>query len=494
MTIAALRFDNSYSRLPESFYSRVEPARVPEPRLIRVNQPLAEQLGIDLEWLRSEAAVRTFAGNEIPTGAEPIATVYAGFQFGAWNPRLGDGRAILLGELIGRDGIRYDVQLKGSGRTPYSRAGDGKAPLGPVVREYVVSEWMAAVGIPTSRSLAAVTTGEQVFRETGAVPGAVLTRIAQSHIRVGTVQYFAARADVNAVRILLDHVIERHFPDARQTENPYHAMFRGVIARQAELVARWLAVGFIHGVMNTDNMLLSGETIDYGPCAFLDEYDPQRVLSSIDHGGRYAYGNQPSIAHWNLVSFAEAMFMLLDADRERAIASARSALDEFPELVRAARLRTMLEKIGLGTERDEDDQLIDDLLATLAAARADFTLTFRRLAELADPEQPAEVDAVYELPEALAAWLARWRERAALDDAIPAAERRRRMAAVNPVFLPRNHRVEETIAAAVGRGDLQPFHDLVDLLAHPFEWRPDKTRYANPPRPEEVVQRTFCGT
>jgi uncharacterized protein YdiU (UPF0061 family) len=494
VSTAALRFDNSYSRLPETFYSRVEPVRVPEPRLIRANAALAGHLGIDRSWLRSDAAVRTFAGNEIPEGAEPIATVYAGYQFGTWNPRLGDGRAILLGELIGRDGIRYDVQLKGSGRTPYSRSGDGKAPLGPVLREYVVSEWMAAVGIPTSRSLAAVTTGEQVFRETGPVPGAVLTRVAQSHIRVGTVQYFASRGDESAVRILLDHVIDRHFPAARRAENPYRAMLDGVIARQAELVARWLAVGFIHGVMNTDNMLLSGETIDYGPCAFLDEYDPQKVLSSIDHGGRYAYGNQPSIAHWNLASLAEAMFFLLDDDRERAFASAQSALDEFPGRLLSARRRTMLEKIGLTTHLEEDDRLIDDLLSTMAAARADFTLTFRRLAELADSGQVAEIDSIYELPEKLSPWLARWRERIALESAVAPAERRRRMAATNPCFLPRNHLVEEVIAAAVTRDDFEPFHDLVDLLARPTEWRPDKARYARPPRPEEVVQRTFCGT
>jgi uncharacterized protein YdiU (UPF0061 family) len=494
VSTAALRFDNSYSRLPETFYSRVEPVRVPAPRLIRVNEALADHLGIDRAWLRSDAAVRTFAGNEIPEGAEPIATVYAGYQFGAWNPRLGDGRAILLGELIGRDGIRYDVQLKGSGRTPYSRTGDGKAPLGPVLREYVVSEWMAAVGIPTSRSLAAVTTGEQVFREAGAVPGAVLTRVAQSHIRVGTVQYFSSRGDENAVRILLDHVIERHFPDARGAENPYRAMLDGVIARQAELVARWLAVGFIHGVMNTDNMLLSGETIDYGPCAFLDEYDPQKVLSSIDHGGRYAYGNQPPIAHWNLASLAEAMFFLLDDDRERAVAAAQSALDEFPGRLLSARRRTMLEKIGLTTHREGDDRLIDDLLSTMAAARADFTLTFRRLAELADSEQPPETDSIYVLPETLNPWLARWRDRIALESTVPPAERRRCMAAVNPIFLPRNHLVEEVIGAALTRDDFQPFHDLVDLLARPTEWQLGKDRYARPPRPEEVVQRTFCGT
>ncbi len=494
MSTAALRFDNSYSRLPETFYSRIEPVRVPEPRLVRVNEALADDLGIDRSWLRSDAAVRTFAGNEIPAGAEPIATVYAGYQFGAWNPRLGDGRAILLGELIGRDGVRYDVQLKGSGRTPYSRNGDGKAPLGPVLREYVVSEWMAAAGIPTSRSLAAVTTGEQVLRETGPVPGAVLTRVAQSHIRIGTVQYFASLGDESAVRILLDHVIERHFPDARRAENPYRTMLHGVIARQADLVARWLAVGFIHGVMNTDNMLLSGETIDYGPCAFLDEYDPQKVLSSIDHGGRYAYGNQPRIAHWNLASLAEAMFFLLDDDRERAFAAAQSALDEFPGQLLSARRRTMLEKIGLTDHREEDDRLIDDLLSTMAAAGADFTLTFRRLAELADSEQAPEIASLYELPESLSPWLARWRERIALESAVGPAGRRRRMAAVNPVFLPRNHLVEEVITAAVTRDDFQPFHDLVDLLARPTEWRPEKARYARPPRPEEVVRRTFCGT
>jgi protein adenylyltransferase len=494
VTAAPLAFDNSYSRLPDAFFSRVEPARVPEPRRIRVNEPLAEQLGIDLEWLRSDAAVRTFAGNEVPPGADPIATVYAGYQFGAWNPRLGDGRAILLGELIGRDGIRYDVQLKGCGRTPYSRSGDGKAPLGPVLREYVVSEAMAALGIPTSRSLAAVTTGERVHRDTGPAPGAVLTRVAQSHIRIGTVQFFAARRDEDAVRVLLDHVIDRHYPEARRARNPYQAMLEGVIARQADLVARWLAVGFIHGVMNTDNMLLSGETIDYGPCAFLDDYDPRKVYSSIDHGGRYAYANQPAIAHWNLGSLAEAMLFLLDDDRERAFDRAQAALDEFPGRLLSARRRTMLAKIGLASHREGDDRLIDDLLRTMAEASADFTLTFRRLTELADPEQPGEIESIYDLPEALGPWLARWRGRIALDEAIAPRERRRRMAASNPVFVPRNHLVEEVIAAAVAHGDFERFHDLVDVLARPTEWRPDKARHARPPRPEEVVRLTFCGT
>ena len=493
MSTPPLRFDNSYARLPEVFSTRVAPERVPAPERIRMNEPLAEHLGIDLAWLRSEAAVRAFAGNEVPEGASTIATVYAGHQFGAWNPRLGDGRAILLGELIGKDGGRYDVQLKGSGRTPYSRGGDGKAPLGPVLREYVVSEAMAALGIPTSRSLAAVTTGESVFRDGGPLPGAVLTRVAQSHIRVGTVQFFAAQGDRATLRTLLDHVVARHYPDARDAQNPYRGLLDGVIARQAALVARWLSVGFIHGVMNTDNMLLSGETIDYGPCAFLDEYDPGRVYSSIDHGGRYAFGNQPRIAHWNLAALAQAMLPLLDDDPDRALASAQSALDAFSDLFLTARRRTMLAKLGIAAHREEDDALVDALLAAMAAERADFTLTFRRLTELADPSRPSEIASIFELPPALEPWGQRWRERLAREDGTP-AERRRRMAAVNPVFLPRNHLVEAAIAAAVQRQDFGPFHDLVNLLARPFEWREDASGYALPPRPEQVVRQTFCGT
>jgi uncharacterized protein YdiU (UPF0061 family) len=362
-----------------------------------------------------------------------------------------------------------------------------------VLREYVVSEAMAALGIPTSRSLAAVTTGESVFRDAGPLPGAVLTRVAQSHIRVGTVQFFAAQGDREALRTLLDHVVARHYPDARDAENPYLALLDGVVARQAELVARWLSIGFIHGVMNTDNMLLSGETIDYGPCAFLDEYDPGRVYSSIDHGGRYAFGNQPRIAHWNLAALAQAMLPLLDDDPDRALASARSALDAFADLFLAARRRTMLAKLGLAVHREEDVALVDALLAAMAAERVDFTLAFRRLTELADLSRPSEVASFFELPPALDPWVQRWRERLSLEDGTP-AERRRRMAAVNPVFLPRNHLVEEAITAAVERQDFQPFHDLVDLLARPFAWREDASRHALPPRPEQVVRETFCGT
>ena len=493
MSVPPLRFDNSYARLPEVFYTRVAAERVPAPARIRVNEPLAERLGIDLDWLRSEAAVQAFAGNEVPEGASPIATVYAGHQFGAWNPRLGDGRALLLGELVGTDGVRYDVQLKGSGRTPYSRGGDGKAPLGPVLREYVVSEAMAALGIPTTRSLAAVTTGETVFREAGPLPGAVLARVAHSHIRVGTVQFFAAQGDREVLRTLLDHVVDRHYPEARETAHPYRALLGGVVARQATLVARWLSIGFIHGVMNTDNMLLSGETIDYGPCAFLDEYEPGRVYSSIDQGGRYAFDNQPRIAHWNLAALAQAMLPLLGDDPDRALASARAAIDAFADLFVDARRRTMLAKVGIAAEREEDDVLIEDLLAVMAAERVDFTLAFRRLTELADPSQPPEIAAFFELPPALEPWLQRWRARLAREDGTPAA-RRRRMAAVNPVFIPRNHLVEDVIAAAVRQQDFGPFHDLVDLLVRPFEWRADRSRHALPPRPEQVVRQTFCGT
>ena len=493
MSTRPIPFDNSYARLPEGFYARIAPERVPAPARIRMNEPLAERLGIDLAWLRSEAAVRAFAGNEIPDGAAPIATVYAGHQFGGWNPRLGDGRAILLGEVVGTDGVRYDVQLKGSGRTPYSRGGDGKAPLGPVLREYVVSEAMAALGIPTSRSLAAVTTGETVFRETGPLPGAVLARVAQSHLRVGTVQFFAAQDDPEALRTLLDHVVARHYPEARDAENPYRVVLDGVVTRQATLIARWLSIGFIHGVMNTDNMLLSGETIDYGPCAFLDEYDPERVYSSIDHGGRYAFGNQPRIAHWNLAALAQAMLPLLGDDPDRAVASARAAIDAFADLFLAAHRHAMLAKLGIAAGGEEDAALVDGLLAAMAAERVDFTLAFRRLTELADPSRPPEIAAFFELPPALEPWVRRWRERLAREDGTP-AERRRRMAAVNPVFLPRNHLVEEVIAAAVERQDFGPFHYLVDLLARPCDWREDAARYALPPRPEQVVRETFCGT
>src|ERR1700712_2025548 len=378
-------FDNSYTALPENFFARVAPTPVVAPRLIKLNRPLAVHLGLDPDWLASPEGVEILSGKRVPDGADPIAMAYAGHQFGHFSPQLGDGRAILLGEVIDADGIRRDIQLKGSGPTPFSRRGDGRAALGPVLREYIVSETMAALGIPTTRSLAAVVTGESVMRETP-LPGAVLTRVASSHIRVGTFQFFAARGDTEGVRRLADHVIDRHYPYIAKAERRYRALLDAVIARQAELVARWLLVGFIHGVMNTDNTSISGETIDYGPCAFMDAYDPATVFSSIDEQGRYAYGNQPQITLWNLTRFAETLLPLLSDDQEKAIADAQESLGDFAEKFNTAYQAGLRAKLGLFTERDGDPALAQDLLDAMAKNQADFTLTFRRLSEAAqDP-------------------------------------------------------------------------------------------------------------
>ena len=487
-------FDNSYARLPERFFARVAPTPVAEPRLVGVNKSLAEKLGADPEQLTDRKAVEVFAGNRVPKGAEPIATAYAGFQFGSWVPQLGDGRAILLGEVVARDGVRRDVQLKGSGRTPFSRNGDGRAALGPVLREYVVSEAMAALGIPTTRSLAAVTTGEHIRRET-LLPGAVLTRVAQSHIRVGTFQFFAGRGDVEAIRLLTEHVIARHYPEASEAENPTLAMLDAVVTRQAELVARWQLVGFIHGVMNTDNTSIAGETIDYGPCAFMDHYHPDTVYSSIDHMGRYAYGNQPSIALWNLRGLAEALLPAIAEDPEAAVEPATEVLRSYPERFRRAYHTGLRRKLGLTDSHEDDEVLAEELLKRMAAGRADFTLTFRRLSELDD--EPSEADAavstLFEDPAAFDEWATRWRRRLA-SEARSFAERRDDMRSVNPGFIPRNHRVEEVIAAATREDDLGPFETLMNVLASPYEDQPGREKYAAPPRPEEVVHQTFCGT
>jgi len=409
-------------------------------------------------------------------------------------PQLGDGRAILLGEVVDRDGVRRDVQLKGSGRTPFSRGGDGRAGLGPVLREYIVSEAMAALGIPTTRSLAAVTTGERIVRETP-LPGAVLTRIAQSHIRVGTFQFFAGRGDVGDVRLLADHVIARHYPEASEAGNPTLAMLDAVVGRQAELVARWQLVGFIHGVMNTDNTSIAGETIDYGPCAFMDHYHPDTVYSSIDHMGRYAYSNQPPIALWNLRGLANALLPAIADDPEAAVTPATEVLQSFPDRFRSAYRAGMRQKLGLTESRDGDDELAEELLTRMAGHRADFTLTFRRLSELGD--EPSEADAsvgsLFEEPAAFDDWAVRWRRRLA-SEARSFSERRGGMRSVNPAFIPRNHRVEEVIVAATRDGDFGPFETLLEVLASPYEDQPGREEYAAPPRPEEVVRETFCGT
>ena len=486
-------FDNTYARLPERFFARVAPTPVRAPRLVRVNAPLATQLGLDPAWLASEEGVAVLAGNHVADTADPIATAYAGHQFGVFVPQLGDGRAILLGELIDHAGRRRDIQLKGAGRTPFSRGGDGRAALGPVLREYVVSEAMAALGIPTTRALAAALTGEVVRRD-DLLPGAILTRVAASHIRVGTFQFFASRGDVDGLRALADYVIARHYPDAAHTARPYQALLDGVIRAQASLIAAWMLVGFIHGVMNTDNMTITGETIDYGPCAFLDAYDPSAVFSAIDRHGRYAYVRQPAIGQWNLARLAECLLPLLADQTDAAVAAANDALDAYPSWFEQAYQGGLRRKLGLFTERAGDAELARDLLEAMQANGADFTLTFRRLSE-ASPGDENDDGArdLFADPSAHDAWASRWRWRLAREST-DAATRRRAMLAVNPAYIPRNHRVEAAIRAAVDEDDFAPFHDLVTVLSRPFDDQPAFARHADPPAAHERVLRTFCGT
>jgi uncharacterized protein YdiU (UPF0061 family) len=486
-------FQNTYAALPDGFFARVAPTPVTAPRLIKLNRPLAVRLGLDPDLLESPEGAEILAGKRLPDGAEPIAMAYAGHQFGYFVPQLGDGRAILLGEVIDIDGIRRDIQLKGSGPTPFSRRGDGRAALGPVLREYIVSEAMAALGIPTTRSLAVTVTGEHVMRET-ALPGAVLTRVASSHIRVGTFQYFAARGNTEGVKRLADHAIARHYPQAAEAERPYHTLLEGVITRQAELVARWLQVGFIHGVMNTDNTSISGETIDYGPCAFMDHYDPAAVFSSIDEQGRYAYANQPRIALWNLTRLAECLLPLFSDDKDKAIEQAQSVLTEFPAKFTAAYQSGLRQKIGLFTARDGDEALVQDLLDAMAKNKADFTLTFRGLSAAAeDAARDQDARTHFADPIAYDEWVARWRQRTGEEPQTP-AERAGMMRAVNPAFIPRNHRIEAVIQAAVARDDYAPFEELIAVLAKPYEEQPAFADYANPPEPHQRVLQTFCGT
>jgi uncharacterized protein YdiU (UPF0061 family) len=486
-------FQNTYAALPAGFFARVAPTPVASPRLIKLNRALAMHLGLDPDRLSSPEGAEILAGKRIPDGADPIAMAYAGHQFGHFVPQLGDGRAILLGEVIDADGVRRDIQLKGSGPTPFSRRGDGRAALGPVLREYIVSEAMAALGIPTTRSLAAVVTGESVMRET-LLPGAVLTRVASSHIRVGTFQYFAARGDIEGVRRLADHVINRHYPEVANTERPYHALLQAVIARQAVLVARWLLVGFIHGVMNTDNSSISGETIDYGPCAFMDHYDPSTVFSSIDEQGRYAYANQPRIALWNLTRLAECLLPLFSDDKDKAVEQAQSVLGEFAEKFTTAYQAGLRQKTGLLTERDGDAALVQDLLEAMARNHADFTLTFRGLSEAAlDADGDQKVRQLFADPAAYDEWAVRWRQRISDEPQDPAA-RRTAMRSVNPAFIPRNHRVEAVIQAAVSHDDFAPFEELLTVLSKPYEDQPAFAGYADPPEPHQRVLQTFCGT
>ncbi|HEY0140692.1 MAG TPA: YdiU family protein [Thermoanaerobaculia bacterium] len=485
-------FDNSYVRLPERFFTRTNPAPVASPRLIRLNTALAVELGLDPEGLASEEGAAMLGGNQVPEGAEPIALAYAGHQFGSFVPRLGDGRAVLLGEIVDRNGIRRDIQLKGSGRTPWSRSGDGRAAIGPVLREYVVSEAMFALGIRTTRSLAAVLTGEPVFRE-DVLPGAVLTRVASSHIRVGTFQYFASRGDTEGVRLLADHVIARHYPEAAGTERPYRSLLAAVIEAQAKLIADWLLVGFIHGVMNTDNMSIAGETIDYGPCAFLDEYNAGKVFSSIDRHGRYAYGNQPGIGGWNLTRLAECLLPLFSEDEEGAVAEAQEVLSAYGPTFERRYHAGLRRKIGLITEQDEDLTLVLDLLQAMHDQQADFTLTFRRLCDAAaGTDGDAALESLFPEPAPLRAWLPRWRRRLEEEPSQP-EERAAAMRQVNPAFIPRNHRVEAVIQAAID-DDLGPFEELMTVVSRPFEERSEFAEYMQPPEENQRVFQTFCGT
>jgi serine/tyrosine/threonine adenylyltransferase len=488
-----ISFDNSYARLPQQFYARIAPAMVNAPSLIKINDGLAHTLGIDPTWLASDDGLAVLSGNRVADGSEPLAMAYAGHQFGNFTPQLGDGRANLLGEVVAIDGRRYDIQLKGSGPTPFSRRGDGRAALGPVLREYVLSEAFAALGIPTTRALAAVLSGEDVWRETP-LPGAILTRVAASHIRVGTFQFFASRGDTDSLRALADHVIARHYPDAALADNRYRALLDAIIGRQTALIAQWMHVGFIHGVMNTDNMSIAGETIDFGPCAFMDAYDPATVYSAIDQMGRYAYGNQPRIAQWNLARLVEALLPLLGETDEAAMKEAQGAIDAFTPSFMAAYTAGFRRKLGLFTAGDDDLALGQDLLARMAKGGADFTLTFRHLCAASKGEDDRDaVRRQFSDPALFDEWAVGWRERMEAEGSDPAL-RLGYMRAANPAFVPRNHLVEEVIQAALQRRDFKPFEQLLGVLAKPFDDQPEHARYALPPEPEQVVQQTFCGT
>src|SRR3569833_490949 len=483
--------ENTYARLPERFYARLNPTPVAVPHLVKVNTELARTLEIDPGEPASDHGVEILAGNRVADRSEPLAEVYAGHQFGHFVPQLGDGRANLFGELVGRDGLRYDIQLKGSGRTPFSRGGDGRAALGPVLREYIVSEAMAALGVPTTRALAAVTTGEWVQREI-ALPGAVLTRVARSHVRVGTFQYFAARQDTDGLRILADFAIARHYPDAAKAERPYRALLAGVIGRQAELVTQWMLFGFIHGNKNTNNTSISGETIDYGPCAFMEAYDPATVFSAIDQQGRYAYGNQPRVMLWNMTRLAEALLPVLEEEEgseQAALGSANEALAAFAPKYEAARLGGFRRKLGLFTERDDDALMVERLLELMFANHTDFTLAFRRLCgAAAGPEGDDEVRSLFAHAAGFDSWLVDWRKRLEEEPNSPHA-RARSMRMANPAYIPRNHLVEAALNAASEHQDYKLFEGLLDVISRPYEERPGLERYTMPARPEERVMQ-----
>ena len=502
--VNAFRFDNSFARELRGFYVSQQPAVVRAPRLLFLNDSLAAELGLDLNALDAGARAALFAGNMPAGGAQPLAQAYAGHQFGGFSPQLGDGRALLLGEVIDRNGRRRDIAFKGSGRTPFARGGDGKAAVGPMLREVLIGEAMHALGVPTTRALAVAATGEQVYREQ-VLPGAVLTRVAASHIRVGTFEFFASRGDVERVRKLVEYTIARHDPALVTAAQPFLGLLQNVAERQAALIAQWMNVGFIHGVMNTDNMAISGETIDYGPCAFMEAYDPAAVSSSIDLQGRYAFGNQPNIACWNLARLAETLVPLLSDDREQAVAMATEVIVAFPAQYRRHLLRGQRAKLGLRRDAPDDDSadttLVEDWLTLLHAERVDFTLGWRRLADAAAGDE-APLRALFADAGAPDAWLARWRARCASESgsvkrasAIAGIERAKAMRSVNPIVIARNHRVEEALAAASDQDDLAPFERLLEALRQPYVEAPEQAPYAEPaPAAVTACYRTFCGT
>lgn len=482
-----------YTDLPERFYAPVTPAPVAAaPRLIALNTRLAQSLGLDAAWLASPEGVAMLAGQVMPAGVTPVALAYAGHQFGQFVPQLGDGRALLLGDVTDASGMVREIQLKGSGRTSFSRRGDGRAALGPVLREYVLSEAMAALGVPTTRALAAVRTGETVYRET-ALPGAVITRVASSHIRVGTFQFFAARQDHAGLKLLADYAIQRHYPQAAQADAPYGALLECIIAAQAALIARWMHLGFIHGVMNTDNMAVSGETLDYGPCAFMEQYDPATVFSFIDEKGRYAYARQPTMALWNLTRLAEAMLPLLAEDEDKAVERAQEALARFEPEFQALYLKGLRAKLGLSTEQAEDAALIRGLLEGMQAHKLDFTQTFRSLShqDAIDPENVPQEGTPLQM---LSDWLPTWHQRLAQEPDQNAQTRAKTMQQVNPLYIPRNHLVEEMIVQAITQDDYSAFEALLAVTAHPYDDQPGREHYAQPAQPHQQVRHTFCGT
>lgn len=483
-------FDNSFARSLEGFFKPCQAEPATAPTLLQFNHALAKELGLDPVALDSEAGLAIFSGNATPEGSEPLAQAYAGHQFGGFSPQLGDGRALLLGEVIDTQQRRRDIQLKGSGRTPFSRGGDGLAAIGPVLREYLIGEAMHALGVPTTRALAAVATGKHVYREI-ALPGAILTRIAASHIRVGTFQYAGARGDILKVRELADYAIQRHYPDTSDAENPYLAFFAAVADAQAALVARWMNIGFIHGVMNTDNMTISGETIDYGPCAFMDKYAASTVFSSIDQYGRYAYANQPEILTWNLARLAETLIPHVDTKKERAIELLTETIECIQPLYESYWLSGMRSKIGLTTEDILDEELINDLLKIMEAGQADFTLVFRRLSKTLQGDSDA-VRNLFKEPDAFNAWVVRWQKRLEQED-IVAETTAQAMDRVNPIYIPRNHKVEESLAAAVNQ-DMTPFTKLLEVVIQPFDEVAGNEAYTEPAPTTNRRYQTFCGT